>query len=159
MPCNQFAHLHVKTPSSTPFVTKSKMIITSTTIEATNCALTPKLPKLIEYVFVPQLARPLGMMEKVLSNQFGKRPTSPETDPGVSPGRKSRRSRHHSGRSDKYQTMSSDDEDKELPGRSTLSEPMPRTSTGGGVGATEREHQYEGDEDDTFSVSGKILIS
>lgn len=84
---------------------------------------------------------------KVLSNKFGKRPTSPDTDPGVSPGRKSRRSRQHSARSDKYQVMSSDDEDKaagELHGRSTMSEPMPRT---------DKERQYEGDEDDTYSVS------
>lgn len=85
---------------------------------------------------------------QVLSNKFGKRPTSPDTDPtGVSPGRRGRRSRQHSARSDKYQTMSSDDEDRERP-----------VVGGGGVGggqATDREHQYEGDEDDTYSVSEK----
>lgn len=83
---------------------------------------------------------------QVLSNKFGKRPTSPDTDPtGVSPGRRGRRSRQHSARSDKYQTMSSDDEDRERPG------------VGGGQ-ATDREHQYEGDEDDTYSVSETEFI-
>lgn len=57
--------------------------------------------------------------------------------------------------------MSSDDEENsqrpgdELPGRSTLSEPMPRTSTGGGVsgGKKEKDRQYEGDEEESYSVS------
>lgn len=105
----------------------------------------------------------------MLSTKFGKaRPKTPDTDPGgLSPSlRKSRRSRH-SGRSDKYQAMPPDDDDDQrtegdetdgdrmqrMPGRSTLSEPLPRTSTGGG-GGTDKEHHYEGDEDDTtFSVS------
>lgn len=94
----------------------------------------------------------------MLSNKFGKRPADGDTDAGASPGRRSRRSRHHSGRSDKYQTMSSDDEDKEVAagGRSTVSEPV---VGGGGVGQTnDRDRQYEGDEDDTYSVSEKRLI-